>query len=76
MNILEVNGYLNAAMEGLHDDPEYRLWFDELVKNRILAKDNHDYNTGTLEAILYELEAMVVGYILDHKDEIDAMEQT
>ncbi len=41
------------------------------VKNRLKAQ-SHKYNTGTLEAVLYELEALKIGYILDHREEIEA----
>ena len=71
MEILKVNMYLYAAEEALQNDPEYCHWFDELVKNRLKAK-SHKYNTGTLEAVLYELEALKIGYILDHRKEIEA----
>lgn len=71
MEILEVNMYLCAAIEALQNDPEYCHWFDELVKNRLKAQ-SHKYNTDTLEAVLYELEALKIGYILDHREEIEA----
>ena len=71
MHILEVNEYSNAAKEAFHEIPEYKRWFEELVKNRLCAC-SYGYDTGTLEAVMYELESLRLGYVLDHLEEIEA----
>ncbi len=72
MDILRVNEYYNAATEALLNDREYACWFGELVKCRLEAR-TCDYNTGTIESVLYELESLRLGYILEHLEEIELL---
>lgn len=69
MNSLEVNTYINAAMEALNDDPEYNRWFNALVEQRKAAMQS-GYDLKRLEGILFEIWNMRIGYILEHQDEI------
>ncbi len=71
MDILDVNSYINAASEALQDDPEYNRWFKALANERSKIMSGEIAHTGTIEGILYELWALKLAYILDHKEELD-----
>ncbi len=71
MSPIEVNSYINAAEEVLRNDPEYMRWFDALVEKRKEAYDNYGYCVAGVEGVLFELWNAKIGYILDHKDEIE-----
>jgi hypothetical protein len=70
MESLEVNTYINAAEEALHEDPEYRRIFDALVAERIRLRDDYGADYSKIEGILFELWNLKIGYMLDNKDAI------
>ena len=71
MNELEVNNYISVAEEALKDDPDYQRWFSALVEQRIKARDGEGYDIARVEGILFEMWNAKIGYILDHKEEIE-----
>lgn len=71
MNALKINEYIDLTTELANEDPQYKELFHSLEAERKNAKDNFGYDTGTLEALLFDLWAYRIGYLLDHKDELD-----
>ncbi len=71
MDTLEVNSYISAAEEALHNDPDYQRWFNALVEQRINAKERGGCDIGKVEGILFEMWNAKIGYILDHRKEIE-----
>lgn len=71
MNALKTNEYIDFSTELVNDDPEYKDLMKSLEAERKSAQDNYGYDTGTLEALLFDLWAYKIGYLLDHKGDID-----
>ncbi len=68
MNELEVNEYIAAAEEALYDTPEYKSYFNALIEERKVLIEN-GCNPGSIEAILFSLWNMKIGWIIEHENE-------
>ena len=71
-----LNVYINEARNALHNDPEYRHVFDNMLVRERVALMEKGCNPYSLEYALDELRSLELDYILEHKAELDAQLMT